>query len=168
MPSSLFWLVVLAVLPLVAMRRFIRPRPSWTAFRDHALAHAERTRREAERATGAIADSEALEPLRAALRELTPPAGILVRELEAGPGELCARVTSPQASLMLRLAHSVCRRTGRTPVSAAGVWILTVEDGPTADPIQETFDDLAACAARLQTLIADPASARRSVHAPSD
>lgn len=176
MPSSLFWLLGLAALLLVAVRRYIRPRSSWTSFRANALARAERTHRAAERATEAISDVEALQPLRAALRDMLPPPGVSVRELDAGPAEVRVRVTSPRASLMLRLVHSPYRRTGRPPATPAGVWLLTIQlvSASDASPLpgaalpEESFDDLAACAARLQTLVADPASARRSAHAPSD
>ena len=179
MPSSLFWLLGLAALLLVVVLRFIRPRSSWAAFRAGALARAERTRREAEQATEAISDAEALLPLRALVRELAVPSGVSLHELATGPEEVRVRVTSPQASLMLCLAHSSYRRAIHSPASPAGVWLLTVRDAgsntsqpdaafPDTGYTEEAFDDLAACAARLQTLVADPASARRSLHASSD
>lgn len=184
MSSSLFWLLGLAALLLMAVLRFVRPRSSWTTFRAGARARAEQTRRETERATEALTDTEALLPLRAVLRDMTPPPGVRLRELEAGPEEVRVLVTSARASLILRLVHSSCRRTGRSPASPAGVWLLTVRDAetltenardaeddafrPRAVCPEEVFADLAACAARLETLVADPASARRSIHAPSD
>lgn len=179
MSSSLFWFLGLAALLLVVVIRFVRPHSSWTAFRAGALVRAERIRRETERATEAISDAEAILPLRALLRELTVPSGITLHELDAGAEEVRALVTSPQASLMLRLTHSSYRRTDHFPASPAGVWLLSIRDAedntpqpdassPDTGHRKETFDDLAACAARLQTLVADPASARRSLHAPSD
>ena len=68
MPPSLFLLLGLAALLLIAVLRFVRPRSSWSAFHAGALVRAERTRRETERATEAISGAEALLPLRALLR----------------------------------------------------------------------------------------------------
>ena len=179
MPPSLFLLLGLAALLLIAVLRFVRPRSSWSAFHAGALVRAERTRRETERATEAISSAEALLPLRALLREPIVPSGVELHELDAGAEEVRVLVTSPQASLMLRLTHSPYRRADHFPAPPAGLWLLSIRDAvdaaprpeassPDAEYMEETFDDLAACAARLQTLVADPSSARRSLHAPSD
>lgn len=186
MPPSLLWLPFLAVLLLLLVIRLMRPRASWESFRAGALADAERIRQEARRATEAICGEEALLPLRALLRELPLPAGISVREEDAGPEELRMLVTSPEASLMVRLSCSACRKAGHLTLPGA-LWLLALRDAGTASagteafapdvwvdsrpgiwPVEESFDDLAACAARLQNLVVDPASALESLYASSD
>ena len=219
MSLSLLWLLGLAALLLVAVIRVARPRASWEAFRAGALADVERIRRETRQSSEAICGAEALLPLRALVRELPLPAGVSVRESVreegAGPAEMRLLVTSPRASLMLRLTCPTCRLPGSRRMAPAGVWRLAVRDvgsgstgpdaaarnvghdiapdggpdicpdiGPVASPdvwegvwadiwqgvwpVEESFDDLAACAARLRNCVVDPASALESVHAASD
>lgn len=182
MSFSLLWLPALAVFLLVAVIRLVRPRVSWEAFRAGALADVERIRRETRQASEAICGAEALLPLRALLRELPLPAGVSVMEETAGPEEMRVLVTSAQASLMLRLTCSVRRLPGSRRMSPAGVWRLAVRDAGSGSaapdvspgiwqgswPVEESFGDLAACAARLQHYIVDPASTLESLHVPSN
>lgn len=189
MSLSLLWLPGLAVVLLLFVIRLVRPRASWESFRAGAQADVERIRSETRRAAGAVCGEEALLPLRALLRELSLPSGVLVREENAGPEEMRVLVTSPRASLMLRLRCSPCRAPGRLAAPTAR-WLLAVRaagagaGGPEIAPdighgiapdlwsgvwpFEEHFDDLAACAARLQSCVADPASALESFHAVSD
>ncbi|MCH5276629.1 MAG: hypothetical protein J1E80_02215 [Desulfovibrionaceae bacterium] len=191
MPSFPLWLPGLAVALLVLVLRFMRPRASWDSFRAGALADGERIRRETRRAAEAVCGEEALLPLRALLRELPLPAGVSVREESAEPEELRVLVTSARASLMLRVRCVSCRRAGRRLMSPAALWLLAARDArsgaaasgaaladPWPDrspdiwqgawPAEERFTDLAACAARLQNCVADPASALESLHVASD
>lgn len=186
MSLSLLWLLGLAALLLVAVIRVARPRASWEAFHAGALADVERIRRETRRASEAICGAEALLPLCALVRELPLPAGVSVRESvheeDAGQAEMRVLVTSPRASLMLRLTCSICRLPGSRRMAPAGVWRLAVRDAGSGSagpdvwpdvwegvwPVEESFDDLAACAARLRNCVVDPASALESIHAASD
>jgi hypothetical protein len=96
---------------------------------------------------------EALLPVLASLGDLRLPPGVslAVEEEPAGAG---IAVSRPGDGFRILLGHSLYRREKEASPPSGGYWTVRVERGPEdSGRGTECFDDLAACARRVHSLI---------------